>query len=76
MKEIKCKGCGKQNTFSMMESGEYFWVRCEKCGLHTSSYLFRPDAVRAAELGEHYISENGNKVFESIHDNKELFRGK
>ena len=72
MKEIKCNNCGKTGLFRMHRIKQWFWARCARCGFHTSSYLLRRDVTKAAELGEHYISENGNKCFNSIHDNKEL----
>jgi len=67
LEDIKCNGCGKTNVFILHKTGKYcewFWVRCDRCGFHTSSYTTREKAIDAAKGGEHYISENGNKIIE------------
>ena len=62
MKNTKCNNCGKTDVFRLHKTGDYFWVRCARCGFHTSSYTIKEEAQQAAKDGEHYISENGNKI--------------
>ena len=64
LKHVKCKGCGKDKVFHAIVTGKVHWCRCLKCGFHTSSYLTKEKAITACENGEHYISENGNKMME------------
>lgn len=70
MKNIKCNNCGKTNVFGMRKSGDWYWARCRRCGFHTSSYLSEINARLACALGEHYISENGNRFPSDIREVK------
>jgi len=62
-KTTKCGNheCKKVDTLTLLKTGEWFWVRCDRCGFHTSSYITRGKAIQAAKEGESYISENGNR---------------
>ena len=64
MKDIKCNNCGQTDVFRLHKTGEWHWVRCARCGFHTSSYTTPDKAEQAAKDGEHYISEVGNKIIE------------
>lgn len=61
LKDKKCSNCGTTNTFTLKLTGEVFWVRCGRCGFHTSSYPTSDQAIEACINNENYISEHGNK---------------
>ena len=58
---MKCKNCN-QDVWQLKRADQYYWIRCGFCGFHTSSYPRKEWAVQAKDFGEHYISENGNKI--------------
>ena len=60
---MKCTNCG-QNAWQNRETNGWFWVRCARCGFHTSSYTTKELAINAKDNGENYASENGNKIIE------------
>ena len=60
---MNCINCGK-DVWSTKETNGWHWVRCQRCGFHTSSYTTKELAIEAKDNGEHYISENGNKIIE------------
>ena len=60
---MKCKNCGR-DTWQERQTHGWSWVRCRRCGFHTSSYTCIELAVAAKDAGEHYVSSDGNDIVE------------
>ena len=67
---MRCKNCNHEEIL-VNKSGKWSWCRCLFCGFHTSSYLSLQETLEAWNSGEHYISENGNKLY---HNGIECYR--
>ena len=59
LRKEKCSNCGKLDTLNVQQTGDCHWVRCRRCGFHTSSYTTLEAAKQAAK-GRLYLSENEN----------------
>lgn len=47
----------------MNNTNGWYWMRCDACGFHTSSYKTKAYALEACEQGEHYLGY-GNKIMD------------